>query len=89
MFALGQNLLREHKDKEAAKEFERVVKDYADVKGPQGKLADSAKSELFELQHLAVGMVAPNIAGEDADGKKFALSDYRGKVVVLDFWAEW
>lgn len=34
-------------------------------------------------------MVAPNIVGVDADGKKFQLTDYRGKALVLDFWAEW
>lgn len=38
---------------------------------------------------FAVGKVAPNIVGTDADGVKFQLKDYRGKVVVLDFWGEW
>jgi cytochrome oxidase Cu insertion factor (SCO1/SenC/PrrC family) len=32
---------------------------------------------------------APEIAGVDAEGTKFRLSDYRGKVVLLDFWASW
>ena len=34
----------------------------------------------------AVGQVAPEIDGEDLDGVPIKLSDYRGKVVVLDFW---
>jgi hypothetical protein len=38
---------------------------------------------------LAIGKTAPEIEGEDLDGKKFKLSDYRGKVVVLDFWGNW
>ena len=29
---------------------------------------------------------APDIHGIDADAKSFQLSDYRGKVVLLDFW---
>ena len=33
--------------------------------------------------------LAPEIQGEDIDGKRFKLSDYRGKVVVLDFWGHW
>jgi cytochrome oxidase Cu insertion factor (SCO1/SenC/PrrC family) len=34
------------------------------------------------------GNRAPEIEGKDADGKHFKLSDYRGKVVLLDFWFE-
>ena len=37
----------------------------------------------------AVGKPAPEIEGEDADGVRFKLSDYRGKVVLLDFWGHW
>jgi cytochrome oxidase Cu insertion factor (SCO1/SenC/PrrC family) len=37
----------------------------------------------------AVDKLAPEIEGKDHDGKAFKLSDYRGKVVVLSFWADW
>ena len=37
----------------------------------------------------AVGTRAPEIEGEDLSGRPFRLSDYRGKVVVLDFWGNW
>jgi cytochrome oxidase Cu insertion factor (SCO1/SenC/PrrC family) len=36
-----------------------------------------------------IGDVAPDIAGEDIEGTSFRLRDYRGKVVVIDFWANW
>lgn len=32
---------------------------------------------------------APDFAAVDLDGRKRALSDYKGKVVLLDFWATW
>ena len=44
---------------------------------------------LYELKNLNVGDVAPEISGEDLDGVAFNLSDYRGKVVLLDFWGHW
>ena len=52
-------------------------------------LAEAAKGDLFELRNLTIGKIAPEIEGEDIDGKKFKLSEYRGKVVVLDFWGNW
>ena len=33
--------------------------------------------------------MAGEIEGTDQDGVAFKLSDYRGKVVVLDFWGDW
>jgi thiol-disulfide isomerase/thioredoxin len=51
-----------------------------------GSLAEQA---LFEIRALAVGKVAPDVEGEDADGRRFKLSDYRGKVVVLTFSGNW
>jgi cytochrome oxidase Cu insertion factor (SCO1/SenC/PrrC family) len=38
---------------------------------------------------IDVGRVAREIEGEDIDGHRFRLSDYRGKVVLLDFWGNW
>ena len=37
----------------------------------------------------AIGKPAPEIEGEDIDGQRFKLSDYRGKVILLDFWGNW
>ncbi len=41
------------------------------------------------LATLLPGKTAPDIVGRDLDGTPFKLSDYRGKVVVLRFSAEW
>ena len=38
---------------------------------------------------VRIGKAAPDIEGEDLDGAKFKLSDYKGKVVVIDFWGDW
>ncbi len=40
-------------------------------------------------QVLADGTAAPDFTVQDKDGKAVRLSDYKGKTVVLDFWATW
>jgi len=35
------------------------------------------------------GDVAPDIEGIDLDGTPFKLSDYKDKVIFLDFWGDW
>jgi hypothetical protein len=78
----------------AAKYFTEVTKGYADIMTPDGKakLGDKAASELTRIKNvpnLKIGKMAPEIVGEDIDGKEVKLSDYRGKVVLLDFWGHW
>jgi hypothetical protein len=79
---------------EAAKEVEHLlgqaVEKYGDVKVPgAGAAGEKAESELFEIRNLCIGKEAPDIEGEDQDGVRFKLSDYRGKVVLLDFWSQY
>jgi hypothetical protein len=75
--------------KQVEKLLQDVVDNYADVRGPRGTLADAAKTELQEMETFGIGKVAPDIEAEDVDGVTFKLSDYRGKVVFLDFWGHW
>jgi hypothetical protein len=92
-FSLAQCLMRSanaKSRKEADDVLEAVRKDYADVLLDGKKtLGEAAEGLLFELRNLQIGMKAPEIEGADIDGKKFKLSDYRGKVVVLHFWGSW
>jgi len=76
---------RDASTREAAKrDFESVIEASRDA-----QLVKEARADLFELENLQIGMIAPDIEGEDLDGVPFKLSDYRGKVVVLDFWGDW
>lgn len=86
-----ETLLGQDGDK-AVQEIESTYKEaidkYGDVKLSDGEtVGQRAKTELFTIQNLSVGKVAPEIEGEDQDGNSFKLSDYRGKVVLLDFWS--
>jgi hypothetical protein len=66
-----------------------IQKKHADVELLGGLAGAQAKESLFHLQHLSLGKKAMEIEAEDLDGKQFKLSDYRGKVVVIDFWGNW
>ena len=51
--------------------------------------AETVARAQFMVSALTVGKRAPEIVGKDLDGADLRLSDYRGKVVVLTFSAEW
>lgn len=59
------------------------------VRRAQKTLGEEAARDLFEMRELVIGKVVPEVSGEDLDGKPLRLSDFRGKVVVLTFWADW
>jgi hypothetical protein len=89
-----ENLRKQDPDKltkETEKLLRRVVEKYADVKMPSGgTLGKEAAAQLQAIREpIAADRPAPEIEGEDIDGKKFKLSDYKGKVVLLDFWGNW
>jgi hypothetical protein len=75
--------------------MKRITDEFGDVRmvytsgRDRGTLAELIDNELFAFENLRIGKVAPEITGEDLDGVNFKLSDYRGKVVVIDFWGDW
>lgn len=70
-------------------ELRAIARDHGDVKTRRGTLGQAVASEIFELENLSIGKVAPEIVGEDVAGVPMKLTDFRGKVVVLDFWGNW
>ena len=75
--------------KEAESLFEAVVEKFGAASDREGDLARAAEAELHEIRGLAIGKTAPEITGEDLNGRPMKLSDYRGKVVVLVFCGDW
>jgi tetratricopeptide (TPR) repeat protein len=79
-------------DKEVEELLEIATNKYGDIKIAGGTVGEKAKTVVASAAaggNPEVGKPAPEIEGEDIDGKKFKLSDYRGKVVLLDFWGNW
>jgi thiol-disulfide isomerase/thioredoxin len=60
-------------------------------------IPDGSRDELFDLdalelvlkRPLKVGQAAPSFEARTADRQPLKLADYRGKFVLLDFWATW
>ncbi|MHC5114269.1 MAG: peroxiredoxin family protein [Planctomycetota bacterium] len=70
--------------------LEGVARTNSELPYPEGgTMSETARSRLFALQHLAVGATVPDIVGEDLARRPFKLSDHRGRVVLLTFWAHW
>ena len=85
-FFLAMRLQREQREDEAFEWFEKVGAFEVALEDERfGELRERSKRELS----LRIGAVAPDIVGPDTDGVEFKLSDYRGKVVLLDFWGHW
>jgi hypothetical protein len=85
--ALAKHLgKKEATQPEAEKLLERAINE---LPGAGKAVKASAKGELNELKFLAIGKVIPDVKGNDLDDKEFKISDYRGKVVLLDFWGFW
>jgi peroxiredoxin len=51
--------------------------------------ARSYRNALERLKTISIGVVAPDFEQNDTLGHKVRLSSFRGKYVLLDFWASW
>jgi hypothetical protein len=71
---------------EAEKYFTMVIDQYGK---DNEALKSTAEKELKSFRTFRVGKEAPDIKASDLDEKEFKLTDYRGKVVLLDFWGNW
>lgn len=57
--------------------------------GGSGSKGGSAQSTSAPEEGFLPGKSAPAFTLTDLDGKPVSLADYKGKVVVVDFWATW
>jgi len=73
-------------------EFEAELVKFADeikndIKG--NATVDTFVKQMALLKTVQVGQIAPAFTINTADGKPINLSDYKGKYVLVDFWASW
>jgi thiol-disulfide isomerase/thioredoxin len=74
---------------EVEAQLKQAKTQYGDVAFGDTTIGKQADNKIDQLRHRSLGKVAAEITGEDIDGKKFKLSAFKGKVVVLYFWGSW
>ena len=76
------------RDKYAALHQE-VIKALYEKYPEQPIVAERYKVETSPASSTSIGAMAPELAFENPEGKIMKLSDLKGKVVLIDFWASW
>ncbi|MDP6540327.1 MAG: redoxin domain-containing protein [Planctomycetota bacterium] len=87
LYNKGRSLERsdDEEEVERALGFYRTLRD----EHPDHELARRATGFLFREENLQIGMRCPDFLSQDVDGNPVSLADYRGRVVVIDFWGFW
>lgn len=73
-------------------EYEKELVDYADkIKSNFNNNAAVTEFlvKMAKLKSVQVGQQAPEFTINSVDGKPIKLADFKGKYVMLDFWASW
>lgn len=81
---LGKAYLQQDKPERAKTVFQALVSE-----APGSSTAENAKQFIYEINHLNVGQPAPQFQAKTIDGAPISSQDFRGKVMLLNFWASW
>ena len=79
---------------EAEQLYEKFIKEFDGqheyhAQGIEEQLRARAGERLLGMRFASIGRAAPEMVGVDLEGEPMRLSDYRGKVVLVSFWATW
>ncbi|MGZ3835039.1 MAG: redoxin domain-containing protein, partial [Mucilaginibacter sp.] len=100
-FAMNKKFIQENPDSYIsldALEMYAYSADYVDIAPLFNGLSDEVKQSpggkewavrLTKLKAIALGASAPEFSEADTSGKMVSLSSFRGKYVLVDFWASW
>lgn len=69
-------------------EIERIFNSFTE-EVRNSPLAAEARQEIATIKAVQPGNPAPDFTLNQPDGTPLTLSDLRGKIVVIDFWASW
>ncbi len=99
-FVLGDMLRMMNRDEEILQLFTKLEEQFPESRGVFRRLARVherlGNTELANEYRIKanpalalIGNTVPDFSATDLDGNPISLAQYRGKVVLLDFWAVW
>ena len=80
-----------HSFKRGSEVFELTYRKWEDFQqsNPYPEYTEAVQAVLYEVLKLQSGHPAPEFTLHDLDGQLVSLSQFKGQVVLLDFWASW
>ncbi|MGN6508938.1 MAG: peroxiredoxin family protein, partial [Chitinophaga sp.] len=83
---------------DVVKQLAGSTPDYAEVYPQFARLSEDVRESeagktyaeyLEKIKAVSIGATAPEFSQNDTEGKPVSLASFRGKYVLIDFWASW
>ena len=92
VFALSKfGVLEKDTGKDTGKDEKPPVSDVVEEVEEADKpvIIDPIEEEEDDFDDIAIGKLAPDFTLTNLEGEEVSLSDYKGKIVLINFWATW
>jgi len=74
---------------DAQKHYQVYIDNFSDLSPRVNEMVKASLQDLPAMKQLVVGQEPIPFSVKDTEGKSLSISNYQGKVVLLDFWASW
>ena len=87
-FLAGEVIRGFKRDSDAFALAQRMWEEFQEI-NPHPEYTEAVQAALYKALKLQPGQPAPDFTLYDLDGQPVSLSQFKGQVVLLDFWASW
>ena len=87
-FLAGEVIRGFKRDSDAFELAQRMWEEFQEI-NPHPEYTEAVQAALYKALKLQPGQPAPEFTLYDLDGQSVSLSQFKGQVVLLDFWASW
>ena len=87
-FLAGEVIRGFKRDSDAFALAQRMWEEFQEI-NPHPEYTEAVQAALYKALKLQPGQPAPDFTLHDLDGQPVSLSQFKGQVVLLDFWASW